>query len=246
MAFSNSNSKNKNRVRSKDTKPLIKAFLLDVDGTLVDSNDLHARAWVDALTHAGFVVPYSAVRPLVGMGGDKLLPALLGTKPDDPLAIELGHYRGELFRKKYLARVRAFPNTRKLLVYLRRQGFTLVVATSASKKDLDQLLKQGKISDLLPLRVNSDDVNGSKPDPDIVMAALKKAKVDKQEALMIGDTPYDMAAARRAGVASIGFTCGGWEKEKLADAVEIYGSPAQMLKSFKTTREYLLGQSHYF
>lgn len=224
---------------------MIKALLLDIDGTLLDSNDLHARAWVEALKDAGFDIPLEHVRPLIGMGSDNLLPALLGTEAGDPLADELAKYRGELFRDKYLHRVRPFQGTRQLLKRLKSKGYQLVAATSASKKDLDQLLRQGKIASLLPLRVNGDDVTNSKPDPDIVLAALKKAKVRKDQALMVGDTPYDITAATRAGVDAIAFTCGGWKADDLIEAKEIYKNPKDMLKSFEGARDYLLGQSHY-
>ncbi len=224
---------------------MIKAFLLDVDGTLVDSNRLHASAWVDALRDAGFHIPMEEVLPLIGMGADNFLPRLLGIASDDPLGKELADYRGELFRKKYLSRVRPFKDTRRLLKHLRKQGYTLIVATSSSKEDMEKLLRQGGISVLLPLRVNADDVQNSKPDPDIVQAALKKARISKDEAVMIGDTPYDVAAAGRAGVSAIAFTCGGWDREHLKDAVEIYSSPSDMLSSFENMREHYLGQEHY-
>lgn len=214
---------------------MIKAALLDIDGTLVDSNDAHANAWVDALDDAGFAIPFEDVRPLIGMGSDNLLPTLLKIDPDDPLGKELADYRGEIFRKHYLKTVRPFPKVREFLKMLIDKGLKLVVATSSTKEDLEKILVQGQISDLLPTRVNADDTDQSKPDPEIVLAALKKANVEKEEAVMIGDTPYDLSAAHRAGIRPIGFTSGGWAKENLSSAIEIYKGPADLLKNASTS-----------
>jgi phosphoglycolate phosphatase-like HAD superfamily hydrolase len=106
------------------------------------------------------------------------------------------------------------------------------VATSASKEDLTALLTQANLADLLMKKTTSDDVANSKPDADIVLAALKKSGTQPAQALMIGDTPYDIVAAARAGVKSLAFTCGGWKKEELKDAFKIYESPLDLLEKF--------------
>lgn len=212
---------------------MIKAVLLDVDGTLVDSNDAHAKAWVDALKDAGFAITYNQVRPLIGMGSDNLLPTLLKIDSDDPLGEELSKYRGEIFQRKYLKTVRPFPKVRELLTQLLDKDLKLVIATSASQDDLEKILMQGHISDLLKTRVNADDAKQSKPDPDIVLAALKKARVKKSEAVMVGDTPYDLSAAHRAGIRPIGFTCGGWAPKYLSSAIEIYKGPSHLLENIE-------------
>jgi HAD superfamily hydrolase (TIGR01509 family) len=204
--------------------------LLDVDGTLVDSNDLHAMAWVDALKDQGFAVSCDAVRPLIGMGGDKLLPHLTGLEPESERGKRLSACRAEIFRERYMPRVNAFPSARPLLEALRDRGLDLYVATSAQEAELDELLQRGGIADLLPNRTSADDVSKSKPDPDILQAALHKAKCSPAEAWMLGDTPYDAEAARRSGVSFVGLLCGGHAAEEFAYAAALYRDPKELLE----------------
>ena len=208
---------------------MITTILLDIDGTLVDSNDAHAKAWQEALDEEGFDTPYSLIRPLIGMGGDNLLPALLGISAEDELGKQIQERRAQIFKEDYLPELKAFPQTRELLELFLSWKLKLVVATSASEKDLSGILKQVHLDDLLKIHVNADDAENSKPDPDIIIAALKKAKVSASEALMIGDTPYDISASLKAGVPIIGVLCGGWDRHQLKGAIETYDNPAQIL-----------------
>lgn len=213
--------------------PLLKgvhAILLDVDGTLVDSNDAHARAWVEAFEDAGFTADAAEIRTLIGKGGDKIIPQLTGLDPESPRAKALSEARGLLFLSKYLPTVRAFPQAAELVRSLADQGMRLVIATSAKADELEKILDMGGLSDLLPLRTTSSDVKDSKPDPDIVLAALEKVGVKAEAAVLIGDTPYDLAAAKRAGVKFIGLLCGGWGKTDLAGAIAVFADPADLLR----------------
>ena len=210
----------------------MKAVLLDIDGTLIDSNDAHAQAWVDVGEEFGYDVDFDHVRWLVGMGGDKVLPELTGLDQDSAEGKQVLERRGEIFRNNYLAGLRPFPETRALLEQIARDGMQLVVATSASEEDLKALLKQAGIADLIDQAANSDDAEESKPAPDIVEAAMKRAEVAPGEAIMIGDTPYDVAAATRAGVPIIAVRCGGWETDELKGALAIYDDPADLLASY--------------
>jgi len=198
-----------------------RGVLLDVDGTLLDSNDAHARAWEDVLSEEGFAVGYDRIRPLIGMGGDKVVPLLTGIPDGDPRAERLNQRRGRLFRTKYLPRLHAFPAAHALLQELGRRRMLRVVATSASAEDLGALLEQGGFADLIDATVSSDDVDRSKPDPDIVAAALEKARLRQDEAVLVGDTPYDVAAGRRAGVDVIAVRSGGWSDEELRGATAV-------------------------
>lgn len=203
--------------------------IFDVDGTLVDSNDAHARAWVDALTEAGHDVPFERVRPLIGMGGDKLLPAASGIDPDGAAGRSVARRRGAIFRERYLPHLRAFDGARALLAALRERGLLLGVASSAEESDLRPLLAVAGAGDLLDARTSSDDAERSKPDPDIVTAALRKLGLAGREAVMVGDTPYDVAAAARAGLRCVGFRCGGWSDRDLHGAVALYDGPLDLL-----------------
>ena len=147
--------------------------ILDVDGTLVDSNDAHARAWADAFAEAGVEVSFDRIRRAIGMGGDKLLPQVAGIRDDSPLG-ERSAAAGALFTSRYLAGVRPFPRVRELIERFAGDGFTVVVASSASKADLRALLDRAGVADLISGQTSSDDADESKPDPDIVLAALKR------------------------------------------------------------------------
>lgn len=205
-----------------------RTVLLDVDGTLVDSNDLHAEAWCHALEQGGFAASFAQVRPLIGMGGDKVTPLLTGLSADSEQGKQLGELRSKLFRERYLPRVQPFPDARKLLEALLERGHNLVIATSAKGEELTGLLERGGIADLLPVRTSSDDADGSKPDPDIVLAALQKAGVQPEAALMLGDTPYDLQAATQAGVGFVGLRSGGYDDAALVGALAVYADPSEL------------------
>ena len=212
---------------------MIHAVLLDVDGTLIDSNDAHASSWLDALAEAGVPAAFGAVRGLIGMGGDHLLPTLTGLAKDTEPGVTISRRRGEIFRAKYLGELKAFPDARAWLERMRADGLKLIVATSASKSDLEGLLKQAGLDDLLTEFTTSDDAERSKPDPDIVTSALKLSGVSAHEAVMIGDTPYDLQAAAKAGVPAIAFTSGGWPAEKLTPALAVYDGTAHILREYE-------------
>lgn len=212
-----------------------KAVLLDIDGTLIDSNDAHANAWVDVGKEFGYDIAFDKVRWLIGMGGDKVLPEITGLAEESDVGAKLLERRGEIFRERYLPGLRPFEGTRDLLQRMSDEGLKLIVATSASKKDLKGLLKQAGIEDLIDKAANSDDAEESKPAPDIVEAALERGKVGPQEAIMVGDTPYDIGAATRAGVSIIAFTSGGWRPDALDGAVRIYDGPAHLLAEYSVS-----------
>ena len=210
-----------------------RGVILDVDGTLIDSNDAHARSWVDTFGEFGYDIPFESVRPLIGMGGDKLLPTAVGVEKDSDEGERLSKRRGEIFRERYLGTLRPFAGARALLERLRDDGRTLVVATSAQREELRALLQQAGLADLMDEKTSSSDAAHSKPDPDIVEAAVKRSGVSAAECVMLGDTPYDVAAARRAGVRTIALRCGGWwEDDDLAGAVEIFDDPAALLAAY--------------
>jgi HAD superfamily hydrolase (TIGR01509 family) len=207
----------------------MKAILFDVDGTLVDSNDSHAHAWVDAFREDGIVVDFGAVRRAIGMGGDKLLPAVSGIDAESPQGRRISARRSEIFRQQYLPAVRPFPGAAELVAALKRMRLVVVAASSAKADELGPLLAIAGARDLMDAATSSDDAEESKPEPDIVHAALARARADATEAVMIGDTPYDMTAASRAGVDAIAFRCGGWLDEDLRGAIAIYDGPWDLL-----------------
>jgi HAD superfamily hydrolase (TIGR01509 family) len=194
--------------------------ILDVDGTLVDSNDAHAHAFVEAFSAEGHPVGFSEVRRLIGKGADKLIPELIGRYEES-----LAERKKAIFRERYLPGLRPFPGVKDLLERLRQMGLRLVVASSAGKDELDALLAVAGAQDYLEARTDADDAERSKPDPDIVQAALRRLKLPAAACVMVGDTPYDAAACAAAGVAFIGLTCGGWPADRLQPALAVCSDP---------------------
>jgi HAD superfamily hydrolase (TIGR01509 family) len=206
--------------------------LLDIDGTLIDSNDAHARSWVAALAERDIHVRWEEVRRLIGMGGDKLLPAISGIDADSPDGVRIAERRGEIFRERHLPYLAPFPEARDLLLRMKADGLTLVAASSAKADELGALLAIAGARDLLQGATSSDDAARSKPDPDIVQEAIRRSGHPADALVMLGDTPYDVEAARRAGVRIVAFRCGGWDDDGLRGAAAIYDGPADLLSRY--------------
>jgi HAD superfamily hydrolase (TIGR01509 family) len=213
--------------------------IFDIDGTLVDSNDAHAQSWVDTFADADYEVPFEVVRPLIGMGADKLLPKTIGIRHDSKEGKKLLKRRSKIFRERYLPRLRPFPGARSLVLRVRDDGLKAIVATSAKDEELKGLLRAAEVDDLMEERATASDAKRSKPDPDIVEAAIEESGVPSENAVMIGDTPYDVEAATRAGVRAIAFRSGGWDDASLRGAAQIYDGPADLLAHYDAS---LLGR----
>ncbi|HYL28018.1 MAG TPA: HAD family hydrolase [Candidatus Nitrosotalea sp.] len=210
--------------------PRLRAVLLDVDGTLIVSNEAHARAWAQALNEFGYEISAEQIRRWIGMGGDKILPRVdsaLNDKHEPGKSIV--ERRGRIFLEHYVPHLEPTPGARELLDSLGASGVIRVAATSAKKAELEAMVKAVGIETRLDIWTTSDDAENSKPDPDIVEAALTKAKVDKTQALYLGDTPYDIEAAHKAGLPIVALECGGWSKGELSAADAIYETPGALL-----------------
>ena len=210
----------------------LEGVLLDVDGTLIDSNGAHAESWSDTFREFGMNISAHRVRPLIGMGGDKLLPQLTGIDADSDQGKALSERRAAIFREHYVPKLRLTRGARELVDRLRQEGLRLVIATSAMEEELRVMLRQVGLEDLLERKTSSDDADNSKPDPDIIVAALEKASLRPDAAILLGDTPYDIDAAQRASVETVALLTGGWDADALQDAVAIYEDPADVLRHF--------------
>ncbi len=211
-----------------------RAALFDVDGTLVDSNGLHAEAWRIAFAHFGHDVPRAAIRAQIGKGGDNLIPALL---PNLSAAQrdEIDEWRGTLFKRDFLPRVTPFPGVRSLFERLAADGWRIVLASSGGAEEVAFHLGLTGAADLVFGTTSRDDAAHSKPCPDIFAAALEKAGADAADAIVVGDTPYDVAAAGKIGVRAIGLLCGGFSERDLAGAIARYRDPADLLTCYSET-----------
>ena len=211
----------------------IKAVFFDIDGTLLDSNDAHARAWLDALHGHGKQVPFDLVRDKIGKGGDKLLMEVAEIDAESTEGKTINAQRSAIFKQLYLPDLGPTPGARALVVRLQSLGLRCIAVTSATKDDLAPLLRLSTVADVLTDAVTSDDAENSKPSPDVVQAALEKVGISPDEAVMLGDTPYDITAASRAGVSTIAFRSGGWSDRDLRGAAAIYDHPADLLAHFE-------------
>ena len=212
-----------------------KGVILDVDGTLVLSNDVHAQAWVEAFAKFGYEVKYDEVRPLIGMGGDQIIPKFApGLSDEEGKGKEITDYRKQIVLDKFVPKMSAANGAREMVLKLQEEGKRLVIATSASSKVLTSLLKVAKVDDILSEddATSSDDAENSKPAPDIVQAALKKFEMQPDETVMIGDTPYDIESANKAGVKVIAMRSGGFDDSQLKSAIAIYNDAADLVENY--------------
>src|SRR5215213_551803 len=216
-------------------KIVIKAVIFDVDGTLVDSNDLHVMAWQEAFRGCGKEVGYDALHEQMGKGGDQLMPVFCSHEELDSFGEELEQSRTELFTSDYLPRVRPFPKVRELFERIKADGLSVALASSAKEEELERHKQSLRVEDLLEAAASADDAERSKPHPDIFQAALADlGDVEPEEAVVVGDTPYDAIAAGKAGMRAIGLLSGGFSEEDLraAGAVEIYEDAAGLLERY--------------
>lgn len=210
---------------------MIEAVIFDFDGTLVDSVDMHAETWERAFARFGKNIGFHALRSQIGKGGDQLMPEFLDEAELKAFGEDLEKTRGEIFQEEYLHRVRGFPGAADLLSEIRKRGRRIALASSAKADELEIYKKAAGVEGLTDVETSSDDAEKSKPHPDIFQAALKKLKLEPDKVVVIGDTPYDADAARKAGIASIGVLCGGFKDEDIrkGGADRIYRDPQDLL-----------------
>ncbi len=214
---------------------MVKAVIFDVDGTLIDTNDLHVASWVETFRRFGHEVAQDAVRGQIGKGSDQLMPVFLSPELVERRGEEIAAARTALFLQDYVGQARAFPGVRPLFERLHRAGQRIILATSAKGEELERYREILGVDDLIDDAVTSDDAEHSKPSPDIFQAALSRlAPLTAAEASVVGDTPYDAQAAGKAGLSTIGLLCGGFSAATLREAgcVAVYRDPAELLAQF--------------
>jgi len=216
---------------------MVKAVLCDIDGTLVESNWLHAEAWQRAFAEMDILLDRETVRRQIGKGGDELIPVFVPWWQRDAVEEPLKTYREWLFRADFLPRVKALPKAREFAEELKRRGIRFALASSAKKNDLEDYKRIMHVEDLVDDATSADDVDRAKPHPDVFSATLKRLGLKAKDCIALGDTPYDAESAGRAGLRTIGVETGGWTHDELMDAgcVEVYASVSDLLSRIENS-----------
>jgi HAD superfamily hydrolase (TIGR01509 family) len=211
-----------------------KAAILDIDGTLIDSNYEHVRAWARAFRQHGANFPQAAIHHLIGMGGDHLVPHLLQCAEDDPRVEPIQETHGELYKKEYLPTVRPLPGADALLSRLETEGFLLCLASSAHADEVEHYQELLGVQDRLDGVVTQDDVEESKPSTDIFSTACRKLGIRPEEAILLGDSVWDAKAAEPLGIVMVALRTGGFCEEELraAGAAAVYRDLPHLLEEW--------------
>jgi HAD superfamily hydrolase (TIGR01549 family) len=215
---------------------MIEAVIFDIDGTIVDSVDLHAKAWQRTFSKFGKNILLEAIRSQIGKGADQLLPVYFSSQEIEQFGEAMELYRGELFKKEYLPKVKGFPKVRELFERIKQDKIQIALASSAKKDELKKYKEIAQIDDLIESETSSDNVERSKPCPDIFNAALEQlGNVAPGKVIVVGDTPYDAEAATKVNVNSIGLLSGGWTQHQLrrSGCIAIYRDPADLLARYE-------------
>ena len=196
----------------------LKGLIFDIDGTLVDSNDIHTRCWLEAFEHFGQSLPYDVMRSQMGKGGDLLVPDLLQARQMRTFGEKLKKYRTDLFKKKYMSQVKPFPRIRESFEELRGRGIKLALASSSNADEVEYYTRLLSVGDLLEGTTSKHDAEHSKPSPEIFEAALERVGTDAALTMTVGDTPYDILASHRVALPIAAVLCGGFDRQLLSKA----------------------------
>jgi HAD superfamily hydrolase (TIGR01509 family) len=218
---------------------MIKAAIFDVDGTLLDSNDLHVQAWQRSFADFGIVVPATKLHEQMGNGGDQVVKAFCSPDQVDELCKALIERHIEVFTRDFIDKVRPLPKVRELFEMLHVHGVRIALASSAQRWERDHYVKLLGVGHLLDSKTTADSAEHPKPSPDIFQAALAKLDgVAPREAVVVGDSPWDAIAARKAGMYALGVLSGGFEERKLREAgvAAVFRDVAHLLEHYEAER----------
>ncbi len=205
--------------------------LFDVDGTLFDTNYLHTLTWSRAFSDAGEWAPMNAIHRLVGMGSDQLVKELLGHESPEAVKARPRRY------KELIGEARPFPGADDLLREVHQSGLAVVIATSAVADELETLLDLLESTPMIDAKTTADDIERAKPDPEVFIRAMAVGSIDPQRALAIGDSIWDIEAARDAGIGCVAVESGGYSEHELSEAgaLHVYRDVREIRDQFKTS-----------
>ena len=213
-------------------------MLLDIDGTLIDSNDKHTDCWIEAFAHFGKNVEWRVVREQIGKGGDLLVPDTLNAREMRKFGEPLKKYRGELWKEKYMKSVQPFRGAVASIHAIHERGVKLAFASSSNPDEVEYYVELLGVGALLEGTTSKKDAKFSKPSPEIFQAALERVKSDPARTFAVGDTPYDILAAHRIAVPVVALRCGGFAEELLAKAEYVFDDLAAMTREIDSLDEY--------
>ena len=214
---------------------MINAIIFDLDGTLVDSVDYHTEAWVKAFQKYGYNFSFAKLRQQIGKGSEYIVGDLLSQEEAEKLESDIAQYRKKYYQDNLLEKVRPFPKVKELFQTIKADEIKIVLASSARKETIAHYKELLEIEDLIDGATSTDDVEKSKPEPDIFAAALEQlADLSTEEIIVVGDSPYDAIAAGKISLRTIGVLCGGFERETLTEAgcIALYQDPADLLNNY--------------
>jgi len=222
-------------------KALPRAWIFDIDGTLVDSNELHVRAWRDSFAEYGKRLTLAAIRPHIGKGGDLLVPDLLNAREMQTFGGKVQTYRSKLFKKRFIESVKPFPGVRETFETLREDGARIALASSAAPDEVEHFIEMLGVGDLIEAHTSKKDAKFSKPSPEIFDAARVQLGVPARKSITVGDTPYDVAASHRASIASAAVLTGGFPRRSLLKAEFIFRDLDELVRRRTDIADYFRG-----
>jgi len=216
----------------------LQSILFDIDGTLVDTNDLHVRCWLEAFAHFGKTLEVDVVRHQIGKGGDLLVPDLLNAKEMRRFGKELQKYRGDLYEEKYMPRAKPFDGARETLETLHARGVRMALASSSNEGEVEYYTQLLGVEKLIEGSTSKKDAEHSKPSPEIFRAALERIGADEGRTFAVGDTPYDILAAHRIPLPVVAVLSGGFERELLAKSEFLFDDITHIVDELKRLDDY--------
>ena len=214
---------------------MIKAVIFDLDGTLVDSVNYHAEAWVKAFKEYGYDFSHETLSQQIGKGSEFIVGELLSSEEAEKLHSDIAQYRKKYYQDNLLEKVQPFPKVKELFEAIKADNIKIVLASSARKETIEHYKQLLKIEDLIEGATSTDEVEKSKPEPDIFRTALDKLDgISADEVIVVGDSPYDAIAAKKIDITTIGLLGGGFSEDTLKEAgcVAIYKDPADLLDNY--------------